>query len=300
MIRFRLFARHPSRSRAILPEGRLAGPMPYVIAIMTFLTILAVAMGVGLTNAAGSLGRDLAGRLTVQIVDANPDSREAQALATLAELGRLSAVTHSERLDEARMRALLEPYLGKEGLDGDLPIPVLIDVTLGHGDDREVADVTRALQVIAPTVRIEPHARYLGPVEGLLATLRWLAAGLVLLMAVATAAAVVLAARAALVMHRATIDVMHLMGASDAQVARLFQRRAGLDALFGSLTGLVLGLAVVVVVGNRLAAVEAAIVQSGGLGLAGWLAILAVPVGAVALATITARLTILRALGRTL
>jgi cell division transport system permease protein len=33
--------------RGLLPEGRLAGPMPWVIAIMMFLTVLAAAAGMG-------------------------------------------------------------------------------------------------------------------------------------------------------------------------------------------------------------------------------------------------------------
>jgi cell division transport system permease protein len=286
--------------RGLLPEGRLAGPMPYVIAIMTFLTVLAVAAGMALGASAGSLGRDLAGRLTVQIVEANPDAREAQAKAALGELGRLAAVARAERVDEVRMRALLEPWLGKEGLDGDLPIPVLIDVTLATDDSRGLADIAQSLRTTAPSARVEPHARFLAPVTGLLSTLRWLAVGLVVLMAAATAAAVVLAARAALDTHRATIDVMHLMGASDSRVARLFQRRAALDAIFGSAIGFVLGVLVVVFVGNSLAAVDAVIVAGGTLGWVGWLAVLLVPVGAVVLATLTARVAILRALGNAL
>ncbi len=286
--------------RGLLPEGRLAGPMPYVIAIMTFLTVLAVAAGMGMGAAAASVGRDLEGRLTVQLVEANPDAREAQAKAALAELGRLASVAKAERVDAARMRALLEPWLGREGLDGDLPIPVLIDVTLADNNSRNIDAVAQALRPVAPSARVEPHARFLAPVTGLLGTLRWLAAGLVLLMAAATAAAVVLAARAALDTHRATIDVMHLMGASDSRVARLFQRRAALDAVFGSAIGFVLGALVVLFVGSSLAAVDAVIVAGGGLGWLGWLAIVLVPVGAVVLATLTARIAILRTLGKAL
>jgi len=44
----------------------------------------------------------------------------------------------------------------------------------------------------------------------------------VLLMIGATAATVVLAARASLDTHRSTIEVLHLMGSTDVQVARLF------------------------------------------------------------------------------
>lgn len=287
-------------NRSLLPEGRLAGPMPWVIAIMTFLTVLAAAAGLGLNGAASGLGQQLAGRLTVQIVEANPDSRELQARRTLVELSRLSAVSGVTRVDETKMQALLEPWLGHDGLSRDLPVPVLIDVTMQNGDVRNLNDLVQAVRNVAPSAQIESHAQWLGPLAGLLATLRWLSIGLVALMGVAMAAAVVLAARAALNTHRATIDVMHLMGATDRQVARLFQRRAGLDALFGSLFGFTGGIIIVFFIAKRLGEVGAALFDQGGLRTLDWLIVFLVPAGAVALAVITARATVLRALARML
>jgi cell division transport system permease protein len=282
--------------RGLLPEGRLAGPMPYVIAIMTFLTILSGAAGLALGGAAIGLGQQLAGRLTVQIVEANPDLRAAQAQATLRQLAQLSAVASATQLDDEQMRALLEPWLGKNGLDGDLPVPVLIDVALVTGDARDIADVTAAIRGAAPAARVQSHAAFLGPLEGLLRTLRWLSVALVLLMATAMAAAVMLSARAALNTHQPTIGVMHLMGATDRQIARLFQRRAGLDALFGSILGFAGGVIVVLFVGNRLNAVGAALFDRGGLSGLDWAIMLMVPLGAVLLAVVTARTAVLRAL----
>jgi cell division transport system permease protein len=286
--------------RGLLPEGRLAGPMPWVIAIMTFLTVLAAAAGLGLGGAASGLGQQLAGRLTIQIVEANPDLRERQAANALAELSRLSIVSAVTRVDEEKMRVLLEPWLGRDGLSADLPVPVLIDVTLASGGARDVAYVAKAIRAVAPSAQVEGHAQWLGPLKGLLATLQWLSVGLVALMAAAMAAAVVLAARAGLNTHRATIDVMHLMGATDRQVARLFQRRAGLDALFGSALGFTTGIIIIWFIAYRLSAVGAALFDSGGLTWIDWLVIVFVPAGAVVLAVITARATVLRALARML
>ena len=61
--------------RGLLPEGRLAGPMPWVIAIMMFLTVLAAAAGLGLAGAASRLDDQIGGRVTIQIVQANPARR---------------------------------------------------------------------------------------------------------------------------------------------------------------------------------------------------------------------------------
>src|SRR3546814_15653828 len=58
---------------------------------------------------------------------------------------------------------------------------------------------------------------------------------IVLLVALAMVGTVVLATRAALNTHRETIEVMHLMGATDGQISRLFERRSPFDGLLGGL-----------------------------------------------------------------
>jgi cell division transport system permease protein len=286
--------------RRLLPEGRLAGPMPWVIAIMTFLTVLAAGAGLALGNAASGLGDQLAGKLTVQIVEPNPDTRDRQTRTVLAELARIGAVAQATRVDDNRMRELLAPWLGRDGLDADLPVPSLIDVLLRSPDSRSVDEVVATVRAIAPSARVDAHAQWLGPLQGLLSTLRWLSVGLVALMAATMAAAVVLAARTALVTHRATIDIMHLMGASDVQVARLFQRRAALDALFGSVLGCICGALVIFGLGGRMANVGAALLDTGGLGWTGWLVIALLPIAAVILSILTARMTVVRALAKML
>jgi cell division transport system permease protein len=286
--------------RRLLPEGRMSGPMPWVIAIMTFLTVLAAGAGLALGNAASGLGAQLAGKLTVQIVEPNPDLRARQTQTVLTELARLAPVARAEQVDDAKMRALLAPWLGSEGIDADLPVPTLIDVALRTADPRAVEEVTAMVKSIAPAARVDPHAQWLGPLQGLLSTLRWLSVALVALMGVAMAAAVVLSARTAMITHRPTIDIMHMMGASDVQVARLFQRRAALDALFGSLLGSAAGVGIILALSGLLANVGAALLDSGGLGWTGWLIIALLPAAAVMLSIFTARFTVVRALAKML
>src|SRR3712207_6559436 len=112
----------------------------------------------------------------------------------------------------------------------------------------------------------------------------------------ATAGTVVLAARAALDTHRSTIEVLHLMGATDVQVARLFQRRIALDALFGGMVGLAAAALVLVVIGNRVGALGSELLGSAGLPLVNWLLLAVLPLGGVLLAMLVARRTILSAL----
>jgi len=90
------------------------------------------------------------------------------------------------------------------------------------------------------------------------------------------------------------------MGSTDVQVARLFQRRIALDALFGGAVGLIAAAAVLLLIGNRVGALGSELLGSAGLPLTTWLVLAALPVGGVFLAMLVARITILRALGRLL
>lgn len=286
--------------RGLLPEGRLTGPMPWVLAIMMFLTVLAAAAGLGLGNAARSLDAQIGNRITVQIVEPNPDFREAQARIAASELGKLAGVTSVRRLSDEEMKELLEPWLGEGGLDGDLPVPAMIDAELTPDAYGRLDVIRAAVKEVAPSARVDDNAQWLAPLARLIDALEWLALGLVLLMVGATAATVVLAARAALDTHRATIEVLHLMGTTDVQVARLFQRRIALDALFGGLVGLVAASLVLLLIGDRVGDLGSELLGSAGLPLTSWLILIALPIAGVALATLVARVTILRALGRLL
>jgi cell division transport system permease protein len=90
------------------------------------------------------------------------------------------------------------------------------------------------------------------------------------------------------------------MGSTDVQVARLFQRRIALDALFGGAIGLVAAALVLLAIGNRMGALGSELLGSAGLPVTSWIALASLPVAGVILAMLVARFTILRALGRLL
>lgn len=295
-----VWRQHRPRRSGVLPESRLAGPMPWVIAIMMFLTVLTAAAGLGLRQSSSQLRAGLAGRITVQIVQADPVQRARETQAALAELRRLAGVIRAERVDPGKLKGLLEPWLGT-GLDSrEIPMPEMIDADLASDAGGRVDAIADAVRAVAPSARIDRHAQWLAPLDQLLTLLTWLALALVLLMATATAFTVVLVARAALGNHRATIDVMHLLGATDVQIARLFQRRIALDALFGGLIGFTGASLIVLLLGRRISGLGSELMGSVTLPAGSWILLILLPLAGTALAMATARLTILNALGRIL
>jgi cell division transport system permease protein len=192
------------------------------------------------------------------------------------------------------MRATLERWLGPAGIEADLPLPALIDVDLVPGASPQA--VAARVEQAVPGARFIAHTATLAPMLRAMRALTWLAFALVLLTAMATAAAVVLAARGALDTNRPTIEVMHGIGATDGQVARLFQRRIALDSLIGGLAGTAAaGIVLLLVAGGRAVWVED-LAGSALLGGRDILLLAALPLLGAVLATLVARAAVLRAL----
>lgn len=286
-----------ARDRRLLDQGRSTRVMTWIMAIMLFLTVLAGALGLGMFAATAQMDRQLTGRLTVQVVEPDAQARDAQAAALVATLARTPGVIAAREVDRARLAELLRPWLGDAGLDADLPMPAMIDVELA-GED--AAGVEQAARRIAPGARVDRHAQWLSPVRSFLVTMSWLAVGLMLLIATATAAVVLLATRSGLDTHRDTIDVLHMLGSTDVQIARLFQRRIAFDTLAGGMAGALVAFGVAWFLQARMAAVGSEVLTGVSLGLTDWALLLLLPVLFALLATVAARVAVLRTLGKTL
>ncbi len=281
----------------LLPQTRFGGPIPWVIAILIALVVVAAAGGLALRNLAESARADLSGALTVQIVDANPESRTTQRQAAVRLLSATPMVASVRAVPEEELIAMLEPWLGQAASSGDVPIPALIDVELDrNATAQEIAQLQASLAEAAPDARVDAQSDWLRPVYNALAALQYLALALITLVAFATAAAVWLSARNALSSQQETVEIMHLLGGTDAQVTGIFQRSMLRDATFGGLVGLALGAMAVWFLGQQFSALESGMVAGGGLGWTDWLILATVPIIGIVLALITGRITIAIAL----
>jgi len=294
-----------SSETQLVPQTRLSGPMPWVIAIMVLLTAIAAAAGLALGNLASQASADLAGGVTVQVVNAAPRARARQANDALAALREMPGVAQVRLVPAAEVNALLEPWLGTRSDDpaaaDALPVPALIDARLDGPANASALDRIRArLARVAPDARVDAQAGWLEPVFAAIDSLRWLAVALIVLLALTTIAAVLLAARTALDSHRGTVEIVHMLGGTDAQIARVFQRSIAIDAAAGGALGLALAVAVIFGLGRRFEALGSGVAGGAGLGWADWLLLALVPLAGVALATVTARAAVLRALRRML
>lgn len=263
-------------------------------AIMIFFLLIFAAVGLGLGSAAGDL--QSGNRLTIQIVEANADARARQTDGVLAALEGQIGVRSAKAVPAAEMQRLLEPWLGTSALAGEIPIPALIDVELTPQGRSGLSALEADIRRVAPSARVDRHDQWLAPLRNLIDGLRWLALLVVALSAAATAASIVLATRAALDTHRDTIGILHLMGATDRQIARLFQRRIAADVMIGTVAGIAGALLALWLIGGRIEALGSELVGSASLDTSSLLVLTLLPIVAVLLAMLVARASILRSL----
>ncbi len=164
------------------------------------------------------------------------DRRTAAAAAFLRTRPEVEAV---RVLSEAENRALLAPWLGAASLSPELPLPRLIAVRFRPGVQVDVDALAARLAEKVPGTRLDAHGRWLRELARMGRSIGWLGLGILLAIVVAAVIMVAYAARAALESNRETIEVLHLVGARDAFIARQVERRFLVSGFLAAMAGVI-------------------------------------------------------------
>ncbi|MDB5360672.1 MAG: cell division protein [Rhodospirillales bacterium] len=294
-----------ARSRDLpLDRDGSARFLPWLVALMVYLAALTIAGGAALHDAVQTWDAGLAGTLTVELPRGTNGAGVPQDRidATLKLLGQIPGVAQATRLDGPAETRLLAPWLGQDVDVQALPLPVLIDVQLKPGVSLDADTLAQRLRIVAPGTTVESHGSWLDRLFRIARLVQFGAAAIVLLIGLVAVITVIFTTRTGLAIHAPVVELVHLIGASDAYVARQFQWHAFRLGLGGGGIGLVMTLvsfaALKWTAQQGLLPGETALLPALHLPLAGWIAVLALPLvmGLVGLAT--ARHTVLRTLGR--
>ena len=156
----------------LVPQARLSGPIPWVIAIMVMLTVIAAAGGLALRKLASVAENELSGGVTIQIVESRPEVRDGQVRQAVQLLSALPGVTQVAAVPQQEVDALVEPWLGEETAEADIPVPALIDARLsGPVTRNRLEDLRAALRGKVPSARVDAQSTWLKPVFGALSSL---------------------------------------------------------------------------------------------------------------------------------
>ncbi|MGF1639449.1 MAG: cell division protein FtsX [Rhodospirillales bacterium] len=274
--------------------------LPWLIAFMVYLAVVALAGVLVIDDVARRWQQGLADVLTVEIAAA--DSAEADARnrdAALAVLRATPGVADARPIPDSQVAALLEPWLGPTDVARELPLPRLIDVRLRPGIDLDADLLAARLAGAVPGAVVDDHRSRSAHLLRVARTVDMVAVLALTLIAGVVAGTVVSATRSALVIHLDTVEVLHLIGAQDAFVAGQFADRALALGLRGGVIGLLLGVATLVGIDRLAARMLGESLPDLALAPAHWLLLAALPIAVAAIAMLTARTTVMRTLART-
>lgn len=216
----------PPRARPLAPTDSTAGrSLTIVIAIMTFLAALAAGAALLVADASLDWRKEVAREASVQVRASAGRDIEADVRAAAKIVADAPGVRDVRIYSKAESEALLAPWLG-EGLDlSELPTPRMIVVKLDPDKPPSLAKLKTDLAAATPSATLDDHRLWLERLAAMASTVVALTALIFVLIVAAMALAVASATRAAVATNREVVEVLHIVGAADAFIAREFQRR---------------------------------------------------------------------------
>jgi cell division transport system permease protein len=276
--------------------------LPWLIAPMAYLAALSLAGMLALHGVLQGWDRGLAGTMTVELPPARDASDKALAQA-LSVLRATPGVTSADAIDRDAEGKLLEPFLGTAVTPDELQLPRLIDLRIAAGAALDLGALRTKLATAAPGAVLDDHRLWLDRLYGLALSVEATGLAIVAMVGAASVLTVVFTTRAGLAVHHDVIELLHLMGARDLYIARQFENEAMRLGLSGGIAGVALAALTLWALGHAAAATavlgeEAKLLPDLRLVLWQWGALALLPLLTGFAAMLTARLTVLRALGR--
>ena len=288
-----------------LPLNRGAGTgfLVILIALMTCLVMLALASSFALSAMTERWSAGLQNQLSIEIPTQGADGAllnraEISALSDriAAALDGMKGIKAVHVLSEAELGKLIEPWLGQDALQGEFPVPGLISIETEGMEAQDLQNLRDTIKQVTPRARLDTHEKWLNDLLRFTGALNLSALVLLLVISVTTVTAVGGAVRSRLAVHRAEVELLHLMGANDSYITRQFQRHSLILALRGGAAGAVMGALFLLVIGWVAGRMGVALLPDFTLTTAQAVALALTPLAAGLIATLTARWTVIRVL----
>lgn len=230
----------PNETIQFLPKGKEGGGiLPWVIAVMTYLSALSITSGLALYNMSNLWSSELSQNMTIQVSSADNEDVARQVENILEILNSTPEVVSAYALSDAKITELLEPWLGVGNVTKELPIPAMITAQLQPDRHVDLIALEGRLREVAPDARLDGHQQWVEKLSKLSTTIQATSGLAVILIMLTTIAIIVFATHARLSAHRENIEIVHLIGAEDKIIAREFRNRFMIYGLKGGIGGLV-------------------------------------------------------------
>ncbi len=223
---------------SIVPRNSIAGrSLTAVVAIMTFLGALALGSAMVIVSAASDWRAEVGREVTIQVRPTPGRNIEEDVRSAVEIAGAASGVAEVRAFTKEESAKLVEPWLGTGLALEDLPIPRLIVVKLSGGARPDFASLRQVLAAKVPTASLDDHRRWIDRMRTMAGTAALACVAVLALVLIATVLSVTFATRGTMATNRPIVEVLHYVGATDAFIARQFQRHFLVLGFKGGLIG---------------------------------------------------------------
>lgn len=288
-----------SKKHYDLPLHRGSGGqlVAWTVGVMSYLTVLMMVLVFALSAVQHYWQSGLMGRMTIELpynkhVTFSSDAKDQ----LVSKLNTLSGV-QAKLMSNEDIAMLVGPWLGSGELLQELPMPVLIDVTrMDLESAASTTDIEETAKSIIPEATLDTHEEWLADLMQLAKACRMILVVISVILAITAALTVAATAKTRLALHKAEVDLLHLIGATDAYIAKQFQRQAFRLATEGAAAGLIAAIITMAVIGFAKQHLGDTLVPKVNLTALEWVMLLATPAIAGLIAMVASRFTVLHAL----
>ncbi|MDR1477117.1 MAG: hypothetical protein LBI17_03245 [Rickettsiales bacterium] len=280
------------------------GFLPMLAAFMVFLACLTLATALTGNSVATDWEGRTSGSLTIQLMPdlkaKNPEKEmEERIKAVSALLKRTPGVRSIRAIGLDETRELLRPWLGDMGGGRlDVPLPRIITLEASDVIPLGVDELKKEIGEYSALVAVETYEGWIGEFRKTVGAVQTLLGLIIVMMLATTAMAIAYATRSGLAANRKVVEIMHMVGARNSYISRQFSHQMALLSLTGAMSGYAASVAAIIAIRQFAGRIEDGIISDFALPPYVYLYMLAVPLAAVAIAKVTAMLTVTRALGK--
>ena len=274
-----------------------------LIALMTFLAVLAMSGSFALSSMTKRWSSGLENKLTIEIPAEKSDGslRSSEQIKgftdkVLKSLEGNPGIKSAVMLEKDDIQELISPWLGDDMVLDDIPLPGLVSVELHVSTPEVLTGLEKDMALINDNIRIDTHETWLLSLLRVTGALQYSASFITLIIALTTIIAVAGGVRARMAIHREDVELLHLMGASDGYITKQFQRHALILAIKGALAGTIAGIIILLIINGVSGDAEGGMLPDMNLNAVHIVALIALPGFACLIAALASRFTVLRVL----
>ncbi len=306
--RVQTVAKFARANAPIVPPGSVTGrSLTLVIAIMCFLASLTAGGVYVIFTAANLWTNKISAEITVQIQQRAGESGEDKTAEITKLLKAQPGIKQVRPFTKEESLKLVEPWIGKSEVLKSFAIPRLIAVEIDRDNAPDISTLKTVIEGKYPGALLDDHGHWRNEIRRLTRLLELAGVGMLLLMAMATAAVIIAAATSALASNREIVSVLNFVGAEEKFIARQFEAHFLKVGIRAGIVGAGLAAIVFLCVPYLTEGVSSSVtseveirrlVGAGTLDIGGYIVLLVVVIAVAAICKMTSRYGVRRILNQ--